>query len=146
MDLIKFIKILTDKKRLRILNLLKENEMCVCELSGVLRASQPLISHHLSVLKNSGMIKSRKIGYWSYFSLNPEGLGELKRNILETVLKEFQKDSYAVQDLKRYNTCKSRTNKTMCFSMSKPKICPHTRIQIKSFLKERRENEEHIKN
>lgn len=146
MDLIKFIKILTDKKRLRILNLLKENEMCVCELSGILRASQPLISHHLSVLKNSGMIKSRKIGYWSYFSLNLEGLNKLKRNILEAILKELQKDSYAIQDLKRYQVCKSRTDKTMCFSMSKPKICPHTRIQIKNFLKERRENEEHIKN
>jgi|YNPNPStandDraft_1061719.scaffolds.fasta_scaffold136260_2 ArsR family transcriptional regulator len=134
MDLIKFIKILTDKKRLRILNLLRENEMCVCELCGVLRVSQPLISHHLSTLKESGMIKSRKIGYWSYFSLNLEGLSELKRNILEAVLKEFQKDPSAIQDLKRYNACKSRPDKTKCFSLSKPKICPHTRIDIKSIL------------
>ncbi len=134
MDLIKFIKLLTDKKRLRILNLLRENEMCVCELSGVLRVSQPLISHHLSTLKNSGMIKSRKIGYWSYFSLNLEGLSELKRSILEAVLKEFEKDSLAIQDLKRYNTCKSRSDKTKCFSINKPKICPHARIKIKSFI------------
>lgn len=134
MDLIKFIKILTDKKRLRILNLLRENEMCVCELSGVLRVSQPLISHHLSVLKASGMIKSRKIGYWSYFSLNPEGLNTLKKEILETVLKEFQKDSSAILDLKRYHACKSRTDKTVCFSLSKPKLCPHGRVEIKKFI------------
>lgn len=134
MDLINFIKILTDKRRLRILNLLRENEMCVCELSGVLRTSQPLISHHLSVLKKSGMIKSRKIGYWSYFSVDWEELGDLKREILKTVLKEFQKDFSAIQDLKRYNACKSRTDKSICFSLSKPKLCPHGRIQLKSFM------------
>ncbi len=134
MDLINFIKVLTDRKRLRILNLLRENEMCVCELSGVLRVSQPLISHHLAVLKKSGMIKSRKIGYWSYFTLNQEDLGELKREILESVLKEFQKDSSAIQDLKRYNACKSRTDRSVCFSLSKTKLCPHGRVQIKSYI------------
>lgn len=78
--------------------------------------------------------------------MNLEGLTNLKRSILEAVLKEFQKDSSAVQDLRRYNMCKSRTDKTMCFSMNKPKVCPHTKIGIKSFLKERGENEEYIKN
>lgn len=146
MDLINFIKVLTDKRRLRIINLLKENEMCVCELCGVLATSQPLISHHLSVLKRMKMIKSRKIGYWSYFSINWEGLEGLKREILEAVLMEFQKDFSAIQDLKRYNSCKSGTKKSTCSSLSKPKLCPHEMIQLKSFTKERRDYERNIKN
>ncbi|MGQ9617631.1 MAG: ArsR/SmtB family transcription factor [Candidatus Aminicenantia bacterium] len=130
MDLIKFLKILTDKKRVRILNLLSEREMCVCELTGVLRASQPLISHHLSVLKKAKIIKSRKIGYWTYFFLNRKGIGNLKNKILSAVLDEFRTNSLALQDLNRYNLCKSSEDKTKCFLSGYPKLCPHKKIKL----------------
>ncbi len=133
MDLTNFIKILIDKKRLRILNLLFRNEMCVCEISAAMRVSQPLISHHLSVLRRAGIIKMRKIGYWRFFSLDNNGLSKIKSSIISEIIKEFSKEAISRQDLKRFEACRARMGKTKCFSLSSPKLCPHERI----FLKER---------
>jgi DNA-binding transcriptional ArsR family regulator len=62
-------KALADINRLKILKLLKEGELCACELTIALSNSQSTVSHHLSVLKNAGLIKERKEGKWSYFRL-----------------------------------------------------------------------------
>lgn len=62
-------KALADTNRLKILKLLKEGELCACELTIALSNSQSTVSHHLSVLKNAGLIKERKEGKWSYFRL-----------------------------------------------------------------------------
>lgn len=62
-------KAFADTNRLKILKLLKEGELCACELTIALSNSQSTVSHHLSVLKNAGLIKERKEGKWSYFRL-----------------------------------------------------------------------------
>jgi DNA-binding transcriptional ArsR family regulator len=65
----KFFKALSDEKRIRILKLLKTKEMCVCELMIALQLTQPNLSHHLRILENIGIIRSRKEGKWVYYSL-----------------------------------------------------------------------------
>ena len=57
---------LSDATRLRILNLLSEGELCVCDLMEVLDMPQSTISRHLSYLRNAGWIDSRKSGRWNY--------------------------------------------------------------------------------
>lgn len=61
---------LSDVTRLKILQLLTEHEMCVCEMEDRLEMSQPAVSHHLRVLKKTGLILGRKSGKWMYYSLN----------------------------------------------------------------------------
>lgn len=63
-------KALADKTRLRILGLLREREVCVCDLTEVLQISQPGVSQHLRRLKQTGFVKERKGGQWVYYSLN----------------------------------------------------------------------------
>jgi ArsR family transcriptional regulator len=73
----KIFKALADINRLKIIKLLKEGELCVCELTTVLSTSQSTVSHHLSVLKNAGLIKERKEGKWSYFRLSEGAVIEM---------------------------------------------------------------------
>jgi len=62
-------KALADTTRLRILKLLDVREMCVCEVMIALDLTQPTASHHLKILENAGLVKSRKEGKWVYYSL-----------------------------------------------------------------------------
>ncbi|KGP75008.1 ArsR family transcriptional regulator [Desulfosporosinus sp. Tol-M] len=65
-------KVLADKTRLRILGLLRERELCVCDLTEILAISQPGVSQHLRRLKQAGFVKERKGGQWVYYSLNTQ--------------------------------------------------------------------------
>jgi ArsR family transcriptional regulator len=61
----------SDRTRLRILNLLKAGELCVCDLVRVIGAPQPKVSRHLAYLRKAGLVKSRKAGLWMYYELAP---------------------------------------------------------------------------
>ncbi len=74
---VRIFKALADTNRLKIIKLLKEGELCVCELTAVLNTSQSTVSHHLSVLKNAGLIKERKEGKWSHFRLSDGAVIEI---------------------------------------------------------------------
>lgn len=74
-------KALADISRLKILKLLREGELCACELTIALSSSQSTVSHHLSVLKNAGLIKERKEGKWSYFRLSEGAVIELLNQV-----------------------------------------------------------------
>ncbi len=73
MQLNQFTKILSDETRLRILLLLvKCDELCVCQLTEVLKLSQPKISRHLAVMREADLLRDRKSGLWVYYHLNDE--------------------------------------------------------------------------
>ncbi|BCU82069.1 transcriptional regulator [Polycladomyces abyssicola] len=63
-------KALGDKTRLQILALLKEEELCVCELVEILNISQPAVSQHMRRLKNAKLVKERRQGQWVFYSLD----------------------------------------------------------------------------
>ena len=63
------LKALSDGTRLRILNLLYEGELCVCDVMEVLEISQAKASRHLIYMKNAGLVKDRKQAQWAYYSL-----------------------------------------------------------------------------
>jgi ArsR family transcriptional regulator len=85
----KYIKIfsaLADQTRLRLYMILLEGELCVCELTCIMDMEQSRISHSLRVLKEAGLINSRKIGKWMFYSihLNKDNRWmsrEIKKNI-----------------------------------------------------------------
>ncbi|MPM51862.1 hypothetical protein SDC9_98613 [bioreactor metagenome] len=77
----KIFKALADSNRLKIVKLLKEGELCACELTIALSSSQSTVSHHLSVLKSVGLIKERKEGKWSYFRLSEGAVIEILNQV-----------------------------------------------------------------
>ncbi len=62
-------KLLTDEQRMRILMLLDKKELSVCQLMGIIGASQPLISRNLSLLDRGGFLEERREGKLRYYSI-----------------------------------------------------------------------------
>lgn len=67
---------LSDPIRLRILGLLADGERCVCDLMSELDAAQSRLSFHLRVLKDAGLVASRREGQWIYYTLQRDVLAE----------------------------------------------------------------------
>jgi len=63
------LKALSDETRLRILNLLYEKDLCVCDIMEALQISQAKASRHLIYLKNAELVKDRKHAQWVYYSM-----------------------------------------------------------------------------
>lgn len=69
-DFIKLMKALSDPNRVRIVKLLEQRSMCVCELQAALDIAQPTVSKHLKVLEEAGLVDFRKEGLWVNYSLS----------------------------------------------------------------------------
>ncbi|MGJ8686310.1 MAG: metalloregulator ArsR/SmtB family transcription factor [Spongiibacteraceae bacterium] len=75
-------KCLADETRLHCsLLILKEEEVCVCELVEAMELSQPKISRHLALLKEAGLLVSRRKDQWMFYAINPQ-LADWARQIL----------------------------------------------------------------
>jgi DNA-binding transcriptional ArsR family regulator len=70
-------KALADPCRLKILSLLREGELCACEIMVGVDRPQSSTSHHLSILKDAGLIKERKDGRWSRYRLSEGAVIEI---------------------------------------------------------------------
>jgi ArsR family transcriptional regulator len=83
----KILRALADPNRLRILNLLLAEPLCVCELEMLLGLPQPLLSRHLAYLRGAGLVLDRRIGARVQYSLaeGPEAFNRMKQ-CLEGVL------------------------------------------------------------
>jgi ArsR family transcriptional regulator, arsenate/arsenite/antimonite-responsive transcriptional repressor len=61
---------LSEPLRIQVLELLREQELCVCDLCATLGVTQSKLSFHLKTLKDAGLVRSRQEGRWIYYSLN----------------------------------------------------------------------------
>lgn len=77
------LQVVAEPMRWRILELLAAEELCVCHLVEELDAAQPLISHHLRVLRQAGLVESSRFRYWTYYRLVPAVLVPLARRLGE---------------------------------------------------------------
>jgi DNA-binding transcriptional ArsR family regulator len=81
-DLAQVFKLLSDETRLRILFFLAQNgELHVTDLCSRLGQSQPAVSHHLALLRVSGLIESRREGKHNFYSVRTDHFGELLVNL-----------------------------------------------------------------
>jgi len=72
-EYLRVFRAFSDKNRILILELLCEGEQCACVLLESLNISQPTLSHHMKLLCKSGIVKSRRIGSWNYYSIDENG-------------------------------------------------------------------------
>jgi ArsR family transcriptional regulator len=100
-----FFRALADRTRLRVLNLLGDDEVCVCFLVEILKTNQPSISRHLSYLRRAGIVSVRREGRWMHYRIteppNPHAAG-----ILSEVRAWLAQDKEMQRDRKRLvNVC-----------------------------------------
>ena len=67
---------LSDETRIAILRMLRDGELCVCELQNELEVAQSRLSFHLRVLREAGLVSDRREGRWSYYALAPDAFAE----------------------------------------------------------------------
>lgn len=65
---------LSDPRRLRILDLLRAGEQCVCDLQAALECGQSLLSFHLKTLREAGLVAVRRDGRWAHYALAADAL------------------------------------------------------------------------
>ncbi len=71
-DYVPFFKAFCNSTRAQIIEFLLSGERCVCEMTGPLDQSQPLVSHHLALLRDAGLVRMRNEGARTYYSLDWE--------------------------------------------------------------------------
>ena len=89
---------LGDETRLRILNLLQQRELCVCQIVEVLGLGQSKVSRHLAHLRGAGLVSDRREATWMYYSL-AEPRGPLHEQLLQCVKLLGQEIPVAAQDV-----------------------------------------------
>ena len=75
------LKALAEPLRWRIVELLAGEELCVCHLVDELEVPQPLVSHHLRVLRELGLVRTERFRYWTYYRLEPGPLAPLAERL-----------------------------------------------------------------
>lgn len=100
-------KALSDPTRLRIMVLLAEKELCVCQLEDALGLSQVKVSRHLNVLRHAGLVIARREGLWMYYTqAKPKNC--LETRIFVCFKKCLRKDRFCLADIARMTKCCSR--------------------------------------
>lgn len=113
-SLSQFFKALSDETRLRIVMLLTQGELCVCDLMEVLGEPQSKISRHLAYLKYSGITQSRRVGVWMHYKFK-EPMNEIFKSQIEFLkeklskIPQFQSDRQKLIELKKQGSCKAIT-------------------------------------
>jgi ArsR family transcriptional regulator, arsenate/arsenite/antimonite-responsive transcriptional repressor len=98
-----YFKGLADQTRLRMLNLLFQDELCGCDIQHVLEISQSNVSRHLNYLKRAGLVLDRRDGYRVFYRLadTPDRSRTLLFEYLRTV---FRRDAVCAADLEELKT------------------------------------------
>jgi len=77
------LRAIADINRLMIVDMLSKGELCACRILDRFQFTQPTLSHHMKILCDSSLVKARKVGKWTYYSLNRETARELAAFIRE---------------------------------------------------------------
>src|SRR5256714_14229588 len=91
---------LADSTRLRLLNLMSEQEICVCYFIEVIGAPQPKFSRHLAYLRRAGMVAARREGKWMHYRLAEPG-DPAAAQIVRAIVKWMSSDAQMQRDRQR---------------------------------------------
>ena len=90
-DIERFFQALGDNTRLRLLNLIGDQEICVCYFVEILNQPQPKISRHLAYLRNAGVVTTRRDGKWMHYRIvMPPNEGAAR--VLQEILQWFKEE------------------------------------------------------
>ena len=96
-----FFSALADKTRLRLLNLMRDGEVCVCFFAGTLETNNPKISRHLSYLKRAGLVEARRDGKWMHYRISRPA-DENAARVFDATMEMLARDREMATDRRRY--------------------------------------------
>jgi ArsR family transcriptional regulator len=98
-----FFSALADKTRLRLLNLMRNGEVCVCFFAETLETNNPKISRHLSYLKRAGLVTARRDGKWMHYRIS-EPANKAAAEVFNATMKMLATDPEMRSDLKQLDS------------------------------------------
>ena len=96
--ILEILKTLSDETRLKIVSLLAENELCVCELMEALGMSQSRISNHLRILRSTGIVEAKRARNWIFYSLARDAVDKILWEIVQTIVDGVDKGDYLTRE------------------------------------------------
>lgn len=114
MILIKALKALADGRRLKILQLLTANDLCVGALAKHLGISKPAVSQHLQLLRKAGLVKGEKRGYWTHYIVERQMLKQVASQISELAATEKSSNTICWRIDDTYKIKKKSEEVDMC--------------------------------
>jgi ArsR family transcriptional regulator len=91
---------LADSNRIRAVAACLRGELCVCQITELLGLAPSTVSKHLSILKQAGLLESRKEGRWMYYRVPDEQAPAIVREALDFVRRSLEKDKQIVEDIR----------------------------------------------
>ena len=116
-DFIRVMKALSDPGRVKILKMLQQKSMCVCEIQVLLELAQPTVSKHLKILDDAGLVTCRKNGLWVNYQLADGNANPYAATLLGNLKHWLQEDPSVLTIRERLPTvdreviCRKRDNR-----------------------------------
>ena len=98
-ELVEILKALADESRLRALCVLQGRELCVCQIVDLLRLAPSTVSKHMTILRQAGLVASRKKGRWIYYRFAPRSGRPEVREAIRWVCREGSATAQARKDV-----------------------------------------------
>ena len=96
---VELFKVMSEPNRVRILMMLMQKSLCVCEITSVLKLSTPTVSNHLSYLRKNGFIEDEKNGKWINYKIVKNSQNPIVQTIIDALPKWFSDEKIIKQDL-----------------------------------------------
>ena len=103
-EMVKVFKALSDKNRLQIIKMLEHKELCVCEISCLLKLANSTVSKHLSILRDAGLIEDKKDGKWVIYKINNNNNFAFADEILGLIKKQNTTYKLSCSDVEKLNS------------------------------------------
>ena len=90
-NIVTFSRLLADATRWRIVRLVMDDALCVCELADILEMPQSSISSHVQIIRKAGLLESENCGKWTYFQIHRD-----YRKLIQSLVKFFGESDEAI--------------------------------------------------
>ncbi len=110
---LEIFKALSDKTRVRIMLLLMDRDLCVCELMFILKMEQSRVSHQLQVLKNADLVRDEREGKWMIYSVSP-AKKKMVLILLDKLIPELKDTQESRLDKKNLKICLEKDIRRTC--------------------------------
>ena len=112
-------KALSDENRVRILLALRVRELCVCQITRLLNLAFSTVSKHMAILRQAGLVDSRKEGRWIFYRLPDQQSPPAVQTALEWTFESLRKDLQVREDARRLKQILKMDRETLCQKLGK---------------------------
>jgi len=113
LEILNITKALSDENRIRALMMLVEGELCVCQIIEMLGLAPSTVSKHMSILRQAGLVETRKDGRWIYYRL-ADREAQTACEILNWLQRHLKNDKKILDDVKQLRRMQKMSKDQLC--------------------------------